>query len=159
MGNFTKRTAAMVAGSIFAVAGGTAAFAYAQGWFSGNGTVTAASSAILPVTATTNLGATSESRLFPGRTVPISAVTVTNPNDYPVQINAITVSALTTNKAGCGIDEADLSFGAVPAGTTMGAGQSANVPLGSITMAQTADPACAGASFTVTATLAGEIAG
>lgn len=159
MGNFTKRSAAVVAGSVLAVAGGTAAFAYAQGWFSGNGSVTATASTIQTVTATVNLGATDATRLYPGKSVPISNVTVTNPNDYPVLITGISVAGVSsTNKPGCATGEANLSFAPVPAGTTLNAGQGTTVNLGSISMGQNANPVCSGAVLTVSANLEGEIA-
>ncbi|GAA4930548.1 hypothetical protein [Actinoplanes utahensis] len=159
MGNFTKRSAAVVAGSVLAVAGGTAAFAYAQGWFSGNGTVYAASSSILPVRATANLGSTTTSRLYPGKTVAITSASLNNPNDYPVQVTEIAISNVTSNKQGCGAGEAKLEFGAVPAGTTVASGTTATaVSLGSITMDEEALPVCAGAVFTITANLTGGIA-
>ena len=143
MGKITKRSAAIVGGSILAVTGGTAAFAYASGWFTGTGSVAASSSEIKVVNAVVTLGNTAETRLYPGKVVPITA-NVTNPNDYPVRITGITVDNVTA-KPGCGKAQADLSFG--------------TVPLGSIKMGPAADPACANASFTVTAVLAGEIAG
>ena len=84
---------------------------------------------------------------------------MTNPNDFPVRITGITVDTVTA-KPGCGKNQADLSFGAVPPNTVINPGPVAvPVALGSIKMGQAADPACANASFTVTAILAGEIAG
>ena len=160
MGKITKRSAAIVGGSILAVTGGTAAFAYASGWFTGTGSVAATSSEIKVVHAAVNLGNTPETRLYPGRTVSITTASVTNPNDYPVLVTGITVQSIQSSASGCGVGEADLSFGAVPNNTVVAAGATAvPVPLGSLTMAQTADPACANASITVTAALAGEISG
>lgn len=158
MGKSTKRSVAMVAGSVLAVAGGTAAFAYASGWFKGDGTVYAASSKIQDVTARIDLGKTKDSLLFPGRTVDITGK-VTNPNDYPVEITKIEILKFSSSKGNCDQAKAALSFGAVPAGTAFGAYEKEkSAPLGSITMGKNAHEDCAGASFLLTVKLSGGIA-
>jgi len=158
MGKSTKRSVAMVAGSVLAVAGGTAAFAYASGWFKGDGTVYAASSKIQDVTAKIDLGKTKDSLLFPGRTVGITGK-VTNPNDYPVEITKIEILNLYSSKEKCDKADADLTFGDVPKSTTIGAYEKEkSVPLGSITMGKNAHEDCAGAAFVLTVKLTGGIA-
>ncbi|MEV6629496.1 hypothetical protein AB0M54_01940 [Actinoplanes sp. NPDC051470] len=157
MRKITKRAAAVVAASVIAVGAGGAAFAYAAGWFNGSGTVVATSSTIQPVTASINIGSSDSTRLFPGKTIAVTAPSVVNNNDYPVQINNVTSFTLTSTKAACGAAEADLSFADFPDATVPAHSTASNVNLGSMTMAQTADPACAGAVFTVSAVLGGEI--
>ncbi|XVV11940.1 hypothetical protein ACQP2X_45185 [Actinoplanes sp. CA-131856] len=157
MRKFTKRSAAIVAGSVMAVAGGTAAFAYASGWFSGNGTAYAASSTIGNVTATANLGNAPANRLYPNKAVAVTTATVNNPNDYPVRITGVTVTNVTSTKAGCGAGEAKLTFIDVPT-IDLATGTHTDVALGKVKMDEQAMPVCAGAVFTITASLVGEIA-
>ncbi|MFG1989210.1 hypothetical protein ACGFJ7_04410 [Actinoplanes sp. NPDC048988] len=160
MRKFTKRSAALVAGAVLAVAGGTAAFAYASGWFKGSADVSASSSAIKVVTTTVKIAGTSpETRLWPGHSVTIPPATVNNENDYPVKINEIKIDKVESDSKSCGVKEADLSFGPVPNNTVIPAGQSPTaVVLGTIKMGQYADPACANQTLKVTATMSGEIA-
>jgi hypothetical protein len=156
MRKITKRSAAVATGAVLAVAGGTAAFAVASGWFSGSGTVYASSSTIKTVQATVDTR--SLSNLYPGKSVKVVG-TVNNPNDFSVQIDTISLSSLISNKSGCGAGEAKLSFGAVPAGTLVPAGTSpTTVDLGTLTMGTDAAAACAGATFSVSASMTGEIA-
>jgi hypothetical protein len=159
MRKITKRSAVIATASVLAVGTGTAAFAYASGWFNGSGTVYANSSTVQPVTTTVVLSDASQ-KLYPGKTVAISSVTVSNPNDYPVLITALTLDTLTSTKgAGCTKGNADVSFGAVPANTIIPAGQSpTSVNLGSVTMGGNGDVACAGGTFTFGVKMTGEIA-
>ncbi|SNY06416.1 hypothetical protein [Paractinoplanes atraurantiacus] len=158
MRKFTKRSAAIVAGGVMAVAGGTAAFAYASGWFNGNATAYAASSTIGNVTATANLGNAQANRLYPNKAVPVTTATVNNPNDYTVRVTGVTITNVTSTKSGCGVGEAKLSFIDVPT-ADFPTGTTANAALGSVKMGPDAEPVCAGAVFTITASLQGEIAG
>ncbi|MEU8814474.1 hypothetical protein [Actinoplanes sp. NPDC048796] len=157
MRKFTKRSAAIVAGGVMAVAGGTAAFAYAQGWFKGNATAYAASSTIGDVTAQVDLTVSPTNRLYPNKAVPVTTATITNPNDYPVRITGATVTNVSSNKTGCGTNEAKLSIINVPT-LDLPQGTHNNQSLGFVKMSEFAEPVCAGASFTITASLVGEIA-
>jgi hypothetical protein len=156
MRKITKRSAAIVAGSALALTGGTAAFAFANGWFSGDGTVYAASSSIQTIHAVVSLGNTPQSRLYPGKSVAVGGP-VNNPNDYKVKINSITVSAVASNKSGCGKEQAHLEFLTPPDAAVLNTGANPEVALGSIKMGQDAEPVCAGATLTVSATMTGEI--
>lgn len=154
MRKITKRSAAVIAGSALALTGGTAAFAYASGWFSGTGSVKAQSSTIQIVTATVDTSAT---HLYPGKSVQVKG-TVANPNDYPVQIDTIGISDLGSSVGACTREKSKVSFGAVPAGLRIPPGTYNDVVLGNLTMGE-ADPACAGATFNITATMTGQVAG
>jgi hypothetical protein len=159
MRKITKRSVALVAGSVLAVAGGTAAFAYASGWFNGNATVTAAASTIQTVQVQIPIANTQLTRLWPGHEVTLPSVSINNPNDYPVKINTIGVQNVTSaNKPDCGKDQAHLSFGVVPASTVLQPGTNSGVNLGKITMGDDAEAKCSGAGLVVTANMTGEIA-
>lgn len=154
----TKRSVAIVAGCVLAVAGGTAAFAYATGWFKGDATVGATASAITNVHVEFQIPNSPDKRLFPGRIVALPTLTVENPNDYPVQIDSIAVQTVVSQAApGCTQDKAGLVFGTVPA-RKLNPGSNTNVQLGTITMSNTADPVCSGADLLVKANMTGEIA-
>jgi hypothetical protein len=155
MRKMTKRSAAIVTGAVLAVAGGTAAFAYASGWFSGSSTVYASASEIRPINVVIDTRSTGN--LYPGKVMTVPTVDVNNTNDYPVMINGITVSSVSTSSgAACDADDADLVFFDVtPARLDTGLHA---VSLGKITMQETANPACAGLVMTITAALTGEIA-
>ncbi|GAB2628235.1 hypothetical protein Aab01nite_22500 [Paractinoplanes abujensis] len=157
MRKLTKRSAAIVTGSVLAVAGGTAAFAYATNWFSGSTTTQVTTSTIKSVTATVNLRGNADNNFYPGKAVPITNATVTNPNDFPVQITGLTNIAVT----GGSCDQGKAGFELTNLTTRTfekNSGPVTNVALGTLTMSRTADPACAGSSLTITATLAGGIA-
>lgn len=153
MRKLTRRSAAIVTGSILAVAGGTAAFAYNNGWFSGDSTVTAAASTIQTLHATVNLGS---SRLWPGHRVQVTVPSLNNTNEYPVKITGISVSSVSSTPTGCGQSEAGLTFESTPA-TTLTPGGNSNVSLGLIKMSPDASSVCAGKVLTVSATLTGEL--
>lgn len=158
MRKLTKRSVAIVAGSVLAVAGGTAAFAYATGWFKGDATVGATASTITNVHVEFQISNSADKRLFPGRVVALPTTTVENPNDYPVQINTIVVQSVASTAApGCTQEKAGLVFGAVPV-RKLNPGTNTNVALGTITMSNTADPVCSGADLLVKANMTGEIA-
>jgi hypothetical protein len=158
MRKMTKRAAVIATGAVIAVTGSTAAFAYAAGWFKGDTAVTATTSAIANVHATIVVANNAANHLYPGRSVPVSASTISNPNDFAVQINSIGNISSISGAPNCGGNEAQLTFSEMPSGTTVPAHTtSANVPLGKVTMGVTADPACAGATLTVNAALTGEI--
>jgi hypothetical protein len=153
MRKITKRSAAVVAGSVLALTGATAAFAYASGWFSGSGTAYAHGSTIQTVTAV--IDSRSVGNIYPGKELAVSG-TVTNPNDYTVKINSIAVGSVSTGNSAC--DAASgLSFTEFPSNLLVAHGSFDAVPLGKLTMNQYADPSCSGATFTITATMTGEI--
>nr|WP_221375670.1 hypothetical protein [Actinoplanes polyasparticus] len=158
MRQFTKRSAAIITGSVLAVAGGTAAFAYASGWFQGSSTTQVTTSTIKNVTATVNLRGNADNNFFPGKAVEITNASVSNPNDFPVQITGLSNIAV-TGKDGCDQSKAGFTLTDL---TNQTFGKSAapitNVALGTLTMSRTADPACAGGNLIITATLAGGIA-
>jgi hypothetical protein len=155
MRKLTKRAAVIATGAVIAVTGSTAAFAYAAGWFKGDGTAAATTAEIKNVHA----AITVSGHIYPGLSVPIVASQIDNPNDYPVQINGISVASVTDpSGAGCDQSKAGFSFDGLPSGTKVAKGFSAqNVALGNIVMSATADPVCAGRALTVNLTLAGEI--
>jgi hypothetical protein len=151
----TKRAAVIGTSAVLAVAGGTAAFAYAAGWFKGDGTATATTSTIQNVHATITVAG----KIYPGLSVPITTDQINNPNDYPVLIKDITVTGIAGNPGGCDQSKAGFSFNSLPANTTVAKGISAHdVPLGNIVLSPDADPVCANKALTVNVTLAGEIA-
>lgn len=151
MRKITKRSAAVVAGSVLALTGATAAFAYANGWFSGSGTATATASTIQTVTATIS----TTGNIYPGKELPITG-TVNNPNDYQVQIDSITVDTVQTGIGACNA-ASGLAFTELPSGLKINPGSYPGVGLGKLTMNQSADPSCSGATFTITAKMTGEI--
>ncbi|WP_250003040.1 hypothetical protein [Actinoplanes sp. M2I2] len=158
MRQFTKRSAAIVTGSVLAVAGGTAAFAYASGWFQGSSTTQVTTSTIKNVTATVNLRGNADNNFFPGKAVDITNASVTNPNDFPVQLTGLTNIAV-SGKEGCTQEQAGFTLTNLTNRTfDKSATPVTNVPLGTLTMSRTADPICAGGSLVVTATLQGGIA-
>jgi hypothetical protein len=155
MRKMTKRSA-IVIGSIVAVVGGTAAFAYASGWFQGDARVGATASSIQNVHIEFQVPNTAEARLWPGREVTLPTQTVTNLNDYPVRITDINVTTLTTDKAGCTQTTAGIDFPSVPT-FTLQPGNNTGVALGTIKMSPDADKACSDASLLVDATMVGEL--
>lgn len=156
MRKMTKRAAVIGTSAVLAVAGGTAAFAYATGWFHGDGTAAATTSTIQNVHASFTVAG----NLYPGKIIDVNNAHVSNPNDYTVQITGVSVaSVVDPGGAGCTQSKAGFTFDSLPAGTTVANGTTAeNVNLGHMTMSQTADPVCAGRALTVNLTLAGEIA-
>ncbi|MDY7084518.1 MAG: hypothetical protein SYR96_05375 [Actinomycetota bacterium] len=158
MRKFTKRSAAIVTGSVLAVAGGTAAFAYASGWFEGSSTTQVTTSTIRNVTATVNLRGNADNNFYPGKAVPITNATVTNPNDFPVQITGLN-NIVVSGKDGCDQSKARFELTNLTTQTfDKSASPTTDVALGTLTMSRTADPACAGGNLTITATLTGGIA-
>jgi hypothetical protein len=156
MRKITKRSAVIATGAVFAVTGGTAAFAYNAGWFKGDGTAAATTSAIQNVHATITVSG----HIYPGLSIPITTNQIDNPNDYPVLIKGISVAGIAGNPGGCDQSKAGFSFTDLPSGTTVAKGVSAHdVPLGNIVLSANADPVCANKALTVNLTLAGEIAG
>jgi hypothetical protein len=165
MRKITKRSAATLAATVIAIGGGTAAFAYATGWFKGSGDVKATSSAIQTVTAVVDLPSSDPAkRLFPGRTFAVTG-TVTNPNDYKVRINSASVSGISATKAdnsvnsACGSNgSAGLALALPSAGLVINPGTGTpNVALGNLSMAEGASPDCANSRITATLTLTGEL--
>jgi hypothetical protein len=155
MRKITKRAAVIATTAVIAVGGGTAAFAYAAGWFHGDGTATASTSAIKNVNAVVTVSGP----VYPGKVIAITNAQVANPNDYPVLVTGVTVASVTDpSGAGCDQSKAGFSFSEVPS-TKVESGQTpGNVSLGKMTMSPDADPVCAGHTLTVNLTLAGEIA-
>lgn len=162
MRKMTKRSAAIVAVTAVAIGGG-AAYA-ATAWFSGTGKATAASSEAKPVAAVATIA--DGAKLWPGKNVN-AAVSVTNPNDYPVKVTGLENVLVKSNKSGCTAENADVTLGEVPANMTVGGKPAGFVDatptdLGNWTdfvkMGSNADPACAGATFTITFGLKGGIA-
>ncbi len=153
MRKITKRAAAVVAGSVLALTGATAAFAYANGWFSGSGTAYAHASTIQTVTAT--IDSRSVGNIYPGKELAISG-TVNNPNDYTVQIDSIAVDTVQTGIGACNA-ASGLAFTELPSTLHIAPGSYTGVGLGKLTMNQAADPSCSGATFTITAKMTGEI--
>ncbi|MCO8272311.1 hypothetical protein M1L60_17090 [Actinoplanes sp. TRM 88003] len=159
MRQFTKRSAAILTGSVLAVAGGTAAFAYASGWFQGSSNTTVATSTIGNVTATIDLragGATN--KFFPGKIVQLQGVSLNNPNDYKVKITAVDV--ITVEGGGdCTQSLAGFSFPELNTSTVFDPGTTASVDLGDLKMSENASELCANKpGIVVKATLKGEVA-
>jgi hypothetical protein len=159
MRKITKRSAAVVGAIVIAIGGGTAAFAYASGWFQGGGTATATSASIKPVTATIVIPDTAH--LFPGATVPIKG-SVTNPNEYKVEVTGVTISDVTstkgsTNNGECAKNAADLSATFAKKFTLAPNQTVDNWDIGTITMGIKAVPQCADSRITATLAFAGEL--
>lgn len=163
MRKLTKRSAAIVTGSVLAVAGGTAAFAYASGWFQGSSTTYAATSSIGELTAFVDLRLqatnTNNMKLYPGKLVELKNVTVNNPNDFKVKIASIDTITV-TNGGDCTQSEAGFTFPELNTSVVFDKGETTNVDLGDIKMAETATTKCAGqGGLIIKATLKGDIAG
>ncbi len=161
MRKLTKRSTAVIAASVIAVSGGGAAWAIASGWFQGSGSASASSSTIQPVTATITIDPTT-TRLYPGKVAAINAL-VTNPNDYNVQINSVTVADVTATKAGvlnsaCTEDDADLTVTGDLTSAQVVAGAADASVAANITMGPDASSACAGSVLSATLTMTGQIA-
>jgi hypothetical protein len=155
MRKMTKRAAVIATGAVIAVTGSTAAFAYAAGWFKGDGTAAATTSAIQNVHASITVSG----HVYPGLSVPLTSSPVSNPNDYPVRITGITVADVADpSGAGCTQSKAGFTFDSLPGDATVATNTTSNVNLGKMKMSETADPVCAGRTLTVNLTLAGEIA-
>jgi hypothetical protein len=159
MRNFTKRSAAIAAATVIAVGGGTAAFAYASGWFQGGGEAAAYSSTIQPVTATITIP--DANRLFPGATVPLVG-NVVNPNDYKVKVTGVSVTGVKSTKGGANNGDCVTSTADLAATFTgpfdLNSGQTAaNWNIGSLSMGGNANVACAGSRITATLTFTGEL--
>ena len=159
MRKITKRSATVAAAVVIAVGGGTAAFAYASGWFQGGGNASAYSSTILPVTATITIP--DAAHLYPGASIPLSGA-VNNPNDYKVKVTSVSITGVSAIKNGatntdCDLGTADLhaDFGAqfdVNSKTTINP-QS----VGTLTMGGNAVPQCAGSRITAVLQFGGEL--
>ncbi|MET8150518.1 hypothetical protein ACIBSW_03560 [Actinoplanes sp. NPDC049668] len=162
MGKTTKRTATVATAVVLTVGAGTAAFAYASGWFQGGGTASAASSTIQNVTTTVTVPNDAAHRLFPGKTVSVTG-NITNPNDYKVRINSVAVTGVTSvknnvNNPDCVTSTADLSAVLTPAPLDIAAATTLpNNTFGTLSMGNNAVPQCAGSQITVTLTFDGEL--
>jgi len=159
MGKFTKRSVTVATAVVVAVGGGTAAFAYATGWFQGGGSAAAYSSTIQPVTATVVIS--DQARLFPGATIPLTG-SVTNPNDYQVKVTNVSIQSVSATKGSsantaCDTDRADLraDFGGqfdVPSKATL-----TQKTIGTLSMGGNATPECAGSRITAVLKFDGEL--
>jgi hypothetical protein len=90
MRKITKRSAAVVAATVVAVGGGAAAWAAATGWdINGSGTGDASAATITSLSASSDMGSVA---VYPGLTAQLIAK-VSNPNDFPVKLNAGNVVA------------------------------------------------------------------
>jgi len=161
MGKTTKRTATVATAVVLTVGAGTAAFAYASGWFQGGGTASAASSTIQNVTTTVTVANDPAHRLFPGKVIDIAG-SITNPNDYKVKINTVAVTGVTSiknasNNPDCAGGQADLSATLAAALEIAPATTTPSLTFGTLTMGQNAVPACAGSQITATLTFTGEL--
>jgi hypothetical protein len=139
----------------WAVALGLPASAAVAAWSvggSGDGASRAATAVNLAVTA-----GTATADLYPGA-AGVVAFSVTNPNSFPVTVNAGSatgISGITGAAGACASSDFTLTTGAV-APTTIAAGATAAVLLtGSLTMKTTAGDGCQSAVVAVTATLSG----
>ncbi|WP_127497931.1 hypothetical protein [Actinoplanes solisilvae] len=158
MRKLTKRSAAVVVGSVLAITGGTAAFAYVQGWFRGTSTTYAATSTIGDLTAVIDVRTGSANNFYPGKIVELHNVTVNNPNDYKVKILEVT-SVAVTGGGDCDQTKAGFSFPELNTTTVFNSGANPAIDLGDLKMSTDADPVCAAkGGLTVTATLKGDIA-
>jgi hypothetical protein len=159
MRKITKRSATVAAAVVIAVGGGTAAFAYATGWFQGGGTAAAYSSTIQPVTATIVIPDTAH--LYPGASIPLTGA-VTNPNDYKVKVTSVSVTSVSAIKNGatntdCVLGTADLhaTFGTQFDVNSQATNNGQSV--GTLTMGGDAVPQCAGSRITAVLQFGGEL--
>ena len=140
----------VVAGTIAALTGVGIAFAAWTSSGTATGTVTAATSKDLTVQVGAPVG------LYPTGSVTIP-VTVTNANDYRVQLDSIAFNGATVDKAGCTAATVTSTSGtytdvAVPPG------QSVRKDL-TVSMSNAAEDACKNAVFTLGYTATGRSAG
>lgn len=158
-----KRSLTIATAVIISVAGGTAAFAYASGWFKGGGTVSATSSTIGNVTTTVALANSPTTRLFPGRELPVTG-NISNPNDYRVKINNVSITEVIATKGNgnspnpsCNKDTADLTASLTAALEIASDTTLANQAFGKVRMGEKASAACAGSAITATLAFDGEL--
>jgi hypothetical protein len=151
------RVGAVVALSVIGTAslGGTA---YAFWAASGSGSATAAAGTAQPLTAAA--ASVTTGLLYPGGPAGDVRLTITNPNPFPVTVTDVVnpvTSPITSNKGGLcdastGVDFIDQS------GKTLSvpASSSATFTLaGAVTMANSSDDTCQGATFTIPVVLTG----
>jgi len=97
MRKITKRTAAIATAAVIGI-GALGGAAWANGWLvNGTGTASAAGAKITNMTAVITLDKT----VYPGRVVTASAK-VTNPNEFPVSLTAVTGAGAPTATRGGG---------------------------------------------------------
>ena len=157
MRKITKRSAAIATAAVLGVGGAGGAAAWAAGWFSGDGTTTAATEKALPISATITV----KDALYPGATS-AAGVTATNPNKYAVKVTGFTVVPDEfRGPDGCNYENSKIRFTKspnfeVPANTN-------NASLadidGLVTMGKDADVNCANAkNIRIKVTFTGEVA-
>jgi hypothetical protein len=116
MRKITKRSAAIAAAAVVAVGAAGAAYAV-NGWgVGGTGTAEATTSAIVPMTATINLG----TKLYPGLKADAIAK-VTNTNNFPVILDtAVTALPATVSVTGANAAACKAALLAPPSPLTLG---------------------------------------
>jgi hypothetical protein len=150
MRKITKRSAAIISATVIAVGGAGAAWAFTS-WGDGAGTANATTSTIVPLSAT----ATVSGNLFPGQSVDLTNVSVTNTNDYDVKLTGATLDTVEVVKGGtdCTQAKAALSLNAIPADRIVSHSSKAATNVGTftnfITMNAWANPDCSNAVLKV----------
>ena len=143
-----RRKAAVLAMSITAALGATAAFAAWTVGGGGTGTATATSSQNLTTSVATTTAA-----LYPGITGSNLYLTVNNPNPFAVTITSVNANGAATADAGhptC--VTTGVSFTTTATSQVIPASGSASFTVAGVAMSNASDTGCQGATFTVPVT-------
>jgi hypothetical protein len=152
-GSRKKQVILVAALAIAATAIGVAIAAWTTGG-SGSGQAQAGTAQNLTISA-----GTPSTSLYPGASADVAA-TVNNPNPYPVHVSSIALGAVTADAghSGCNVSSVSVTSPQTNsgAGWNVAAGGSANVDLANaISMDNTSNDSCQGATFTVALTATG----
>jgi hypothetical protein len=152
-GSKKKRIVVIAALAVAATAIGVAVAAWTTGG-SGSGQAQAASALNMPISA-----GTPSSNLYPGGSADVAA-SINNPNPYPVHVSSIALGAVTVDgsHSGCNLSSVSVTSPQTnaSAGWNVAAGGNTTVHMTSaISMDNTANDACQGATFTVALTATG----
>lgn len=148
MGKFAKRSAGITV-AVVALAGAGVAFAAWTSTGTGTGTATAGSASNLVITQTA-----SATGLYP--TGQVSApFTVQNPNPYAVTLSGATASNFSVDSGHSGCNVASVSASPITLSDVIPAGGTSSAHNMVVQMANSANDACQGATFTFTITVNG----
>ena len=143
-----KRKLAILALSVTAALGASAAFAAWTVGGGGSGTATAISSQNLTTSVATTTAA-----LYPGITGANLYLTVNNPNPFPVTITSVNANGAATADAGhATCVTTGVSYATTAVTQTVAANGSLSFTVPSVSMSNASDNGCQGATFTIPVT-------
>jgi hypothetical protein len=132
-------------------AAGTGAYALWTAGGTGTGTAKALTAQAITVTASTGAA-----DLYPGFTGGDLSFTLSNPNPYPVTLNAMSLGSVTSSNSGaCAASNVSVAVQPVSIVLAAGAVNSPQVISDVVTMSSSALDGCQGVSFNVGLTLTG----